>query len=90
MIFVDTSCFAALLLPKDANHFRAVQAVEDLDRGRLSDALLTTNDVILETITVTLYEGNHQVALRAGELLCEGAMVRLYRTTAEHEQEAFA
>jgi predicted nucleic acid-binding protein len=30
VIFVDTSFFAALLLPKDANHQRAVQAVEDL------------------------------------------------------------
>ena len=28
MIFVDTSFFAALLLPKDANHSRAVQAIE--------------------------------------------------------------
>jgi predicted nucleic acid-binding protein len=69
VIFVDTSFFAALLLPKDANHSRAVQAIEDLGRVRLSDVLLTTNNVILETITVALYEGNHKVAVRAGELL---------------------
>ncbi len=68
MIFVDTSFFAALLLPKDANHFRAVQAIEDLGDVRLSDVLLTTNNVILETITVALYEGSNKVAVRAGEL----------------------
>jgi hypothetical protein len=33
----------ALLLPKDAHHSRAVQAIEDFDRSRLSDVLLTTN-----------------------------------------------
>ena len=90
MIFVDTSFFAALLLPKDANHSRAVQAIEDLGRVRLSDVLLTTNNVILETITVALYEGNHKVAVRAGELLYGGTMARLYRSTAEDEEEAFA
>ena len=90
MIFVDTSFFAALLLPQDANHFRAVGAIEELGRDRLSDVLLTTNNVVLETITVALYEGNHRVALRAGELLYGGAMARLYRTTTEDEQAAFA
>jgi hypothetical protein len=34
----------ALLLPKDAHHSRAVQAIEDFDRSRLSDVLLTTNN----------------------------------------------
>ena len=90
MIFVDTSFLAALLLPKDANHSRAVRAIEALDRRRLSDLLLTTNNVVLETITVARYEGDHRVAVRAGELLYGGAMARLYRTTAEDEQEAFA
>ena len=89
MIFVDTSFFAALLLPKDANHLRAVQAVEDLGQGRLSDVLLTTNNVILETITVARYEGNHKAAVRAAEPLYGGTMARLYRTTAEDEAEAF-
>ena len=85
MIFVDTSFLVALLLPKDANHSRAVQAIEDLGQVRLSDALLTTNNVVLETITVALYEGSNRVAVRAGELLYGGSMVSLYRTTAEDE-----
>ncbi len=88
MIFVDTSFFAALLLPKDANHHRAKAAVEELASSRLSDTLLTTNNVILETITVARYEGNHQTAVRAAELLYGGTMARVYRTTAEDETEA--
>jgi predicted nucleic acid-binding protein len=67
-----------------------VQAIKEFDRDRLSDVLLTTNNVVLETITVTLYEGHHKAAVRAGELLYGGTMARLYRTTAEDEQEAFA
>lgn len=90
MIFVDTSFFAALLLPKDVNHRRAVLAIEELGQARLSDVLLTTNNVILETITVARYEGNHKTAVRAAELLYGGTMAQLYRTTAEDEAEAVA
>jgi len=88
VIFVDTSFFAALLLPRDTNHHRAVQAVEDLGQVRLVDVLLTTNNVILETITVARYEGSHRAAVRAAELLYGGAMTQIHRTTAEDEAEA--
>jgi len=90
VIFVDTSFFAALLLPKDANHRRAIRAVEDLGQVPLSEILLTTNNVVLETITVARYEGNHRTAVRAAELLYGGSMTRLYRTTADDETEAVA
>jgi predicted nucleic acid-binding protein len=53
VIFVDTSFFAALLLPKDANHRRAAEAVEGLGQVRLSEVLLTTNNVVLETISLS-------------------------------------
>ena len=88
MIFVDTSFFVALLLPKDANHHRAVQAVEELGQVRLADTLFTTNNVILETITVARYESSHRSAVRAAELLYGGTMAQVYRTTAEDEAEA--
>ncbi len=39
---------------------------------------------------MALYEANHKVAVRAGELLYGGAMARLYRSTAEDEEQAFA
>ena len=90
MIFVDSSFFAALLLPKDTNHRRALQTIGELGEVRLSDTLLTTNNIVLETITVARYEANHKVAVRAGQLLYAGTMARLYRTTAEDEAEAFA
>jgi predicted nucleic acid-binding protein len=90
VIFVDTSFFAALLPPKDVNHRRAALAVEELCEVRLSDILLTTNNVILETITVARYEGSDQTAIRAAELLYGGAMARVYRTTAEDEAQAVA
>jgi predicted nucleic acid-binding protein len=64
VIFADTSFFVALLLPKDKHHARAVKAIEEFDQSRLPDVLLTTNNVVLETITVTLYEGNHRSAVR--------------------------
>jgi predicted nucleic acid-binding protein len=72
------------------NHGRAVQAIDALGQVILADTLLTTNNVILETITVARYEGNHRAAVRAGELLYGGTMARLYRTTEEDEAEAFA
>jgi len=56
MIFVDTSFFIALLDPQDKNHSRAVEALEGFQGKRLKDLLLTTNDVVLETITVARYE----------------------------------
>jgi uncharacterized protein len=90
VIFVDTSVFAALLLPKDANHGRAVQAIDTLGQVTLAATLVTTNNVILETITVARYEGTHRTAVRAGELLYGGTMARVYRTTEEDEAEAFA
>jgi predicted nucleic acid-binding protein len=46
--------------------------------------------VVLETIAVARYEGNHKTAVRAAELLYGGTMARLYRTTAEDEAEAVA
>jgi predicted nucleic acid-binding protein len=90
VIFVDTSFFAALLLPRDANHRRAVEAVEDLGQVPLAEVLLTTNNVILETFTVARYEGSHRAAVRAAELLYGGAMAQIHRTTAEDEAEAVA
>jgi hypothetical protein len=90
VIFVDTSFFAALLLPRDANHRRAAQAVEELGQVRLADVLLTTNNVILETITVARYEGSHRTAIRAAELLYSGAMSEIHRTTAQDEGKGLA
>ena len=90
MIFVDTSFFVALLDPRDKNHARAAQALEEFEGRRLSDQLLTTNNVVLETITVARYEAGHTLAVKAGEMLYGEKLARLHRTTAEDEAAAFA
>jgi len=89
VIFVDTSFFVALLDPRDGNHARAVEAFEDFRGKRLSHELLTTNNVVLETITVARYEASHALAVKAGEMLYAEKLARLHRTTAEEEAEAF-
>lgn len=90
MIFVDTSFWAALVLPKDAHHHQAVEALDELGKANLSSLLLTTNNVVLETITVARYEADHRTAVRVGELLYGGSVARLHRTTTEDEVKAFA
>ncbi len=89
MIFVDTSFFVALLDPDDKNHARAVGAFEEFEGKRLSALLLTTNNVVLETITVARYEAGHALAVKAGEMLYAEKLARLHRTTAEEEAAAF-
>ena len=90
MIFVDTSFFIALLDPQDTNHPRAVEAFQAFQGKRLSDLLLTTNNVVLETITVARYEVGHALAVKAGQLLYDGKLARLHRSTAEEEAAGFA
>lgn len=90
MIFVDTSFFVALLDPRDTNHARAVKALEKFEGQRLSTVLLTTNNVVLETITVARYEAGHALAVKVGEMLYADKLARLHRTTAEEEAAALA
>jgi predicted nucleic acid-binding protein len=89
VIFVDTSFFIALLDPQDKHHARAVEALEGFQGKRLKDLLLTTNNVVLETITVARYEAGHALAVKAGEMLYGEKLARLHRTTAEEEAAAF-
>ena len=90
MIFVDTSFFIALLDPQDKNHSRAAEAFEAFHGQRLSDLLLTTNNVVLETITVARYEVGHGLAVRAGQMLYGEKLARVHRTSAEEEAAGFA
>jgi predicted nucleic acid-binding protein len=90
MIFVDTSFFIALLDPQDRNHPRAVEAFRVFQGKRLSDLLVTTTNVVLETITVARYEVGHALAVKVGQLLYDEKLGRLHRTTAEEEAAGFA
>jgi len=89
VIFIDTSFFVALLDPRDRNHHRAVAAFEEHEGQRLRDSFFTTNNVVLETITVARYEVGHRLAVEAGELLYAEKLAQVHRTTADQEAAAF-
>ena len=89
MIFVDTGFFVALLCERDAHHQHAKSALLAYQGLNLRDTLLTTNNVVLETLTVARREAGHAVAVRAGELLFSGKLVSIHRTTEEDELAAF-
>lgn len=89
MIFVDTGFFVALLCVNDAHHERAKKALQAYQGLNLRGALLTTNNVLLETLTVVRREAGHAVAVRAGELLFSGKLASVHRTTEEDELAAF-
>ncbi len=88
MIFVDTSFFVALLVPTEKHHRAAADAVAALGKVDLSRVLLTTNNVILETVTIARYRADHRTAVRAADLLYAGKMATVYRSTAEDEAKA--
>jgi uncharacterized protein len=89
VIFVDTSFFVALMDPRDKNHRHAVEAFQSFQGQRLNQVLLTTNNVVLEAITVTRYEVGHALALTTGVTLYSEELARIHRTTAEEEAAAF-
>jgi predicted nucleic acid-binding protein len=89
MIFVDTGFFVALLCVNDAHHERARNALQGYQGQNLREALLTTNNVVLETLTVARREAGHAVAVRAGELLFSGKLATVHRTTEGDELAAF-
>lgn len=60
-VFVDSGAWIALALPRDTHHERAVRAYRDTLR---STRLVTTSDVIAESLTRVRYDGGHDAALR--------------------------
>lgn len=89
MIFVDTAFFVALLYEKDTNHERAKKAIRAYEGQRPRETFLTTNNVVLETLTVARREAGHAVAVRAGELLFSGRIASIHRTGEDDERAAF-
>jgi predicted nucleic acid-binding protein len=88
VIFVDTSFFYALVVARDRNHARAQRALEELGPDSTRERLLTTNHVIAETLTL-VRRLSYAEAVRLGEALFSGQLVRLHRATAEQERTAF-
>ena len=60
--FCDTSFFFASLYPKDANYERAGQILKEALDQKIS--LLTTWDILSETVTLLLYRFNSRAAIR--------------------------
>ena len=89
MIFVDTSFFHALFAASDENHARALKAVQAYHGRRLPDILVTTDIVVMETITLARSRSTHGQAVFLGDRLYSEKSARIYRSTFEEQREAF-
>jgi len=69
MIFVDTGFFFALFSLRDRHHQRAKEAFRRFEGQNLADVLVTTDQVVLETITLARMRASHKLALFMGERL---------------------
>lgn len=95
-VFIDTSFLFALFTFHDPDHERVnrvFQGCQDLVR---SGALVTTNHVVFETITLVRYRGSRdsdrafELSLKIGDALYSGKLAQIYVATFEEEQAAFA
>lgn len=95
MIFLDTGFLFALFAERDERHSRAMEAFEVFAGKRLSQLILMTNHVVVETITLTRVRGHrdlgmsHDLAIRVGRQLLAGTFGRIHHATAGEEREAF-
>lgn len=99
MIFIDTSFLYPLFNTEDEHHER-VRAVFESYRGRvLRDLLVTTPQIIMETITLIRLAARqpgrrdsgarHRQAIYAGERLYGERLARIHRPSVEEELMAF-
>ena len=98
MIFLDTSFLYPLFNVEDDDHARVRQVFESLRGGRLNELLITTPQVIFETVTLIRLgqrQGRpdsatrHRQAVFAGERLLAGKLARILRPTEDDERAAF-
>ncbi|MEW6367075.1 MAG: PIN domain-containing protein [Acidobacteriota bacterium] len=94
MIFVDTGFFFALFaIEERARHTQARQLLSTMRGRKLSDMLITTDHIVLETLTLiqtTVKRNAHARAVFVGEKLYAERLARIYRTNFEEQVEAFA
>jgi len=86
MIFVDTGFFFALFSLRDRHHQRAKEAFRRFEGQNLADVLVTTDQVVLETITLARMRVSHKLAVFMGSVSTPGrslaSTARLSRSTA--------
>jgi predicted nucleic acid-binding protein len=87
--FLDTSFPFALLSAKDEHHERVVKVYQALKADGLQGRLLTTHDIVAETVTLVRKIG-HGEATRIGERLYGGGLARIHWATPDEERAAFA
>ena len=83
LVFVDTGAWYALQDADDRCHQAALYFFDTRPR------LITSNYVIDETITLTLYRLGHQAALKVGEKLWSGVLARIVRVSESDERAAW-
>ena len=98
MIFLDTSFLYPLFNVEDEDHRRVLEVFETLRGARLGDLLLTTPQVVFETITLIRVghgehrpdaQTRHRQAAYAGERLLSGNLARIHRSGQGEERAAF-
>lgn len=82
--FVDTSAWFAYANRRDVDH----PVVRKVIGGR-SGALITSNFVFGETVTLCLGKLGHSVAVRVGEFLLQSDSLQLVRLTVQDERQAW-
>lgn len=89
MIFVDTSFLYAFLAKADEDHERAFEALKEFRGRNLAALLVTTDAVVMETITLARRRASHAQATFIGERLYGEKIARIHRASFEEQREAF-
>ena len=89
MIFVDTSFFIALFAKTGEDHDRAVEVFKEFHGRHLPGFLVTTDIIVLETVTLARRRSNHREAVFIGERLYSEKIARIHRASFEEQLLAF-
>jgi predicted nucleic acid-binding protein len=95
-IFLDTSFLFPFFAVHDIDHERVSRIFEEYQEHFRAGALVTTNHVVFEAITLIRYRGSRdpgralELAERVGDLLYSEKVARIHVATFEEEQAAFA
>jgi predicted nucleic acid-binding protein len=94
VIFVDTGFFFTLFATEEhGRHAQAQELFQTLEGRNLPEVLITTDQVVSETITLiqaTVKRNAHTRAIFVGEKLYSEKLARIYRTSFEEQLDAFA
>ncbi len=95
-IFLDTSFLFPFFAVHDRDHERVSRVFEAYEKHFRTGALVTTNHVVFEAITLIRYRGSRdpnralELAEQVGDMLYTGKVAQIHVATFEEEQAAFA